>query len=218
MKTVKRISAVFFAVAIMIVTLAVSAETVNAAGFHAVTFLYGAKAYTTVVADGGYAVPPTDTYVPGYTFLGWVGDYTNVKEDRTILGAYAPVCAVTTHTVKFIDGLTGETYFKQEVQHGFAACPPVPPCHPGFVFVGYEGTYNEVTCSRTIIAKYVPACGYYPYFCFGKPCMYPCVPQPAPLPECVQQVVDHNTEVINSITNQNVEDVLAQVLPEVFAQ
>ena len=56
---------------------------------HTVTFLYGTKSFAEPVVDGGNAIAPTDTYVAGYSFMGWVGSLTNVTEDRIILGSYA---------------------------------------------------------------------------------------------------------------------------------
>ncbi|MCR5301211.1 MAG: hypothetical protein K6E49_02095 [Lachnospiraceae bacterium] len=69
---------------------------------HTVTFIYGTKCFAEPVAHGGIAIAPTDTYVAGYNFTGWVGNLFNVTEDRMILGAYAPVPApvVVCNTVK----------------------------------------------------------------------------------------------------------------------
>ncbi len=56
---------------------------------HNVTFIYGLKSVTVQVPHGGNAAVPTDTFVPGYQFISWVGSAANVTEDRVILGAYA---------------------------------------------------------------------------------------------------------------------------------
>ncbi len=59
---------------------------------HTVTFMYGTKIFPELVFHGGNAIAPTDTYVPGYSFMGWVGgSLYNVTEDRIILGSYAVV-------------------------------------------------------------------------------------------------------------------------------
>lgn len=55
---------------------------------HTVTFCYGTKMVQQQVKHGENAVPPIDTAVPGYAFSAWVGNATNVTEDRIILGAY----------------------------------------------------------------------------------------------------------------------------------
>ena len=55
---------------------------------HNVTYIYGSKTVTVPVVHGGNATIPTDTAVPGYKFISWVGSAVNVTEDRVILGAY----------------------------------------------------------------------------------------------------------------------------------
>ncbi len=56
---------------------------------HTVTFLYGTKTFAEPVYHGDNAIPPTDTFVPGYIFGGWVGNLFNITEDRIILGLYS---------------------------------------------------------------------------------------------------------------------------------
>lgn len=55
---------------------------------HTVTFCYGTKMVQQQVKHGENAVVPIDTAVPGYAFSQWIGNATNVTEDRIILGAY----------------------------------------------------------------------------------------------------------------------------------
>ena len=43
---------------------------------HNVTYIYGLKSITVQVAHGANAPQPTDTYVDGYNFKGWVGSRT----------------------------------------------------------------------------------------------------------------------------------------------
>ena len=71
-------------------TIALKPADVSAAPkVHTVTFLYGTKTFPEPVFHGANAIAPTDTYIEGYTFLGWVGNIYNVTEDRIILGSYA---------------------------------------------------------------------------------------------------------------------------------
>jgi len=72
----------------MIVTTLCSTNVFAKANVHNVTFLYGTKMITQQVKHGKNAVVPTDTDVAGYAFVGWIGNATNVTEDRIILGAY----------------------------------------------------------------------------------------------------------------------------------
>ena len=79
-------------------------------GSHNVTYVYGLKSVTVPVAHGQNAPLPTDTYVPGYTFVSWVGNTMNVTEDRVILGAYnkeaapQPYCNFETYTGGYRSG------------------------------------------------------------------------------------------------------------------
>ncbi len=60
---------------------------------HNVTFIYGLKSVTVQVDHGKNAPVPTDTAVPGFQFVSWIGNAANVTEDRVILGAYSPTAA-----------------------------------------------------------------------------------------------------------------------------
>lgn len=131
---------------------------------HTVTFKYNVKTVQYTVEHGCSVLPPTDTYYPGYIFLGWTGDATNVTEDRIILGAYSKVDAIPataqpqkddkTYIVKFVDGLTDGVYFTQEVMAGKDANPVDVPYHTGWHFARYEGNYQCVDSDRTITAIY----------------------------------------------------------------
>lgn len=217
MKAVKRISAVLLAVAIMFVTLMASASSVKAAGLHTVTFLYGTKSYVTVVPDGGVAFPPSDVEVPGYTFVGWVGDCMNVTEDRIILGAYVPSgsgCVTGAYTVKFVDGLTGQVYDTQGVALHGNARPICPPVHDGFTFVGFDKDYRDITGNVTIVAKYVatalfhkyfPCYGYWWYGYFPYYGYYPYAPYCGITAECVKNAANAQAESINEFIEESME-------------
>lgn len=132
---------------------------------HTVTFMYGTNKVVMTVDHGTSALPPSDTEVPGYTFLGWVGNPMDVTEDRVILGAYfrndtpAPASVPaqdngTTFTVKFVDSLTGANYYNQTVSAGSDANPPELPHHDGWHFDHYEGSYQCVDSNRTVTAVF----------------------------------------------------------------
>lgn len=161
----KRISKLVVALTICVsMVLGVSIYT-KADVTHKVTFLYGTKAYSVDVPDGCSALPPTDTYVPGYNFMGWVGSFINVKSDITVLGAYDKVATPAptptpapaqqkTYEVRFVDSLTGAQYYHQTVSEGAYANPPEVPYHPGYHFEGYDGSFTNVNSDRTIYVKY----------------------------------------------------------------
>lgn len=108
---------------------------VQAAAVHNVTFQYGSKTYVTQVADGGTAIPPTDTYVPGYVFSGWVGNATNVKSDVVIIGAYIKTDAVTTNYSE-----PANTQYNYKVNSNVSA----PAINAGGLKQGVAGQYCAV--------------------------------------------------------------------------
>lgn len=172
MTAIKKLIKIFVAFNVAVAILLGLSVPTLAAQKHKVTFIYGTKSYVAVVDEGCTALPPTDTYVPGYVFMGWVGNSTNVKSDLTILGAYsrvdtpAPIPAPAptpapalpqqsrTYCVKFVDSLTGGTYWNQTVSEGADANPPEVPYHTGYHFDGYDGTFTNVHSDRTIYARY----------------------------------------------------------------
>ncbi|MCR5686741.1 MAG: InlB B-repeat-containing protein [Lachnospiraceae bacterium] len=81
------------AAAVIVATAGIKVDA-SAKTMHNVTFIYGTKVITVPVAHGKNAPVPTDTAVPGYLFLSWVGSAANVTEDRVILGAYAKAGAL----------------------------------------------------------------------------------------------------------------------------
>lgn len=96
MKTRTGILKVIISMLVAIALIIPNVALVGAGQLHNVTFMYGTKSVVVPVEHGGTAITPLDTAVPGYTFVGWVGDASNVTEDRTILGAYIKNDAVST--------------------------------------------------------------------------------------------------------------------------
>jgi|GEM_PF-274247 AhpC/TSA family. len=66
------------------------------------------------------------------------------------LGHPGEYCMIT-----FIDGLTNEVIANVAVAHGGSTVPPAPPEHPGYLFSGWEGNYQNVTENTTVIAIYI---------------------------------------------------------------
>lgn len=67
----------------------------------------------------------------------------------------------TFRSVSFIDGHTGELILRLSVPNGADAVPPEPPEHEGYVFIGWEGDYLNVTEDRIVTAVYVRANDYH---------------------------------------------------------
>ena len=109
-KTIKKILIAALMVASFTLVFKVSDVSAATPKVHTVTFFYGTKCFAEPVFHGANAIAPTDTYVAGYNFLGWVGgSLFNVTEDRVCLGSYAacpaPVvyCTPTTKEEKHDD-------------------------------------------------------------------------------------------------------------------
>lgn len=60
----------------------------------------------------------------------------------------------TTHTVTFIDPITGEVIAEVEVEHGEAAEAPEAPAHDWHTFTGWDADFSEVTEDITVTAQY----------------------------------------------------------------
>lgn len=109
----------------------------------------GGGELTQSVAIGGNATPPTCERT-GYKFTGWDKAYTNITSDTTITAQWERL----KYTVTFnLDGgtRTGGGALSQTIYYGKDATPPIcsrTQCN----FVGWEGTYTNVTSNRTITA------------------------------------------------------------------
>lgn len=171
MNIIKKFSKAILATAVAACVLSTTAIPTFAAGKHTVTFMYGTKCVQQVVDDGCNALPPTDTYAPGFVFTGWVGNTVNVKCDSIVYGSYvkvptqpvapAPVIqpsvpniCPTTYQVVFKDGLTGAEFYHQTVSAGADATGPEVPHHDGYHFDHFDGSFTNVTSDRTITAIY----------------------------------------------------------------
>lgn len=83
---------------------------------------------------------------------GWyeieVGMYSNALTVK-------PNFKINSYNVTFVDGL-GNTLKTQNVNYGSNATPPANPIREGYVFNGWNGSYNNVNSSRTITAIWKP--------------------------------------------------------------
>ena len=120
---------------------------------HNVTYVYGEKSVTYKVAHGQNAPVPTDTYVPGYTFVNWTGSAANVTEDRVILGAYTKDNAAANSTADLYRAASYTTDYKFKVNDNKSAPWPewwkdlnMPKGQPGVTcavhwYNGWNGEY-----------------------------------------------------------------------------
>ena len=59
-----------------------------------------------------------------------------------------------THTVTFVDPITGEVIAEATVNHGEAAEAPEAPAHEWYTFTGWDADFSEVTEDITVTAQY----------------------------------------------------------------
>ena len=123
---------------------------------HTVTFkdgLTGATISTATVEHGADAVFPTAPTHEGYTFTGWSSDGKNITEDTTITAVYTEI-SIVTHTVTFMDGVTGLAFDTATVEHGGDAVFPTAPTHEGYTFTAWSSDGKNITADTTITAQY----------------------------------------------------------------
>ena len=108
------------------------------------------------IARGGYVFAPSDPVRDGFTFLGWdPAVLTDLMTDTTFTAQYSS--GIVTHTVAFFDWDGTQIGEDQEVGHGEAATPPANPSREGYIFVGWDTAFDNVTEDLAIHASYVLA-------------------------------------------------------------
>ncbi len=108
------------------------------------------------IARGGYVFAPADPVRDGSTFLGWdPAVFTGLTTDTTFTAQYSS--GIVTHTVSFFDWDNTQIGEDQEVVHGEAATPPANPSREGYIFVGWDTAFDNVTDDLTVHASYVPS-------------------------------------------------------------
>lgn len=106
---------------------------------------------------------PTRT---GYVFLGWseeADDIVDVDNEQTTYTipdqdiTLTAVWEIIEYTVTFeYDVFSGDaTFDTQYVEYGSNATLPTPPTLPGYSFVGWTGSVENITADTTIVARYV---------------------------------------------------------------
>lgn len=102
------------------------------------------------IFQGDDAVAPEVPYRPGYRFIGWDADYTNVQANIVVNALYEEV----NYTVQFVDDDDTPMGPAQTVPEGSAAVPPTEPARVGFSFAGWDHDFSAVTEDMTVKAIY----------------------------------------------------------------
>lgn len=109
--------------------------------------------FATNVLKGTSQIPyPPDPVKPGYAFLGWEGTVSNLVEDSTLSATWKEG-AIQFFTVRFVDW-DGATLQESSIQEGYAAEAPADPSRDGYVFLGWDTPFDEITEDTVITARY----------------------------------------------------------------
>ena len=104
---------------------------------------------TQEVTQNAAAVAPSTPVKLGYNFDHWDQDFSSVTEDMTITAIFT----VKTFIVKFVDW-NNSILSSQTVEYGASATAPTNPTREGYVFDGWNGSYENVVSNVTITAIY----------------------------------------------------------------
>ena len=102
------------------------------------------------VNHGDSATPPANPSRVGYDFSGWEGTYTNITSNVDIKATYT----IKTYTVRFLDW-DNTVLNTQTINHGSNATPPSYPTRDGYINIGWNRNYTNVTGNIDIVAQYV---------------------------------------------------------------
>lgn len=104
---------------------------------------------TETVEYGKAATAPDDPNREGYTFTGWNKDFSCVTENLCVTATYD----INRYTVKFCDW--NEMVIKTEtVEHGSSATAPEDPVREGYIFIGWDTDFTNVTSNLVVMAQY----------------------------------------------------------------
>lgn len=123
------------------------------------------------VPYGGNATQPADPVVEGKRFVGWDGSFTNITEETTISAIFEDDASVTTASTSVTFDTTETTtsdsrmftvtvvvngnVTTQQVAYGGSAVLPAVNI-PGYVFMGWDRSPDNITENCTITAILVP--------------------------------------------------------------
>jgi len=115
-----------------------------------VTFFHldGSVYQSASVAYNGSVSPPDAPTLAGKTFIQWSEATSLVRSDLSVYPQYE----TARYDVRFLD--QGEVLKEQTVEHGNDATPPIMN-KTGHQFIGWDGSYANVTSSVDLVARWV---------------------------------------------------------------
>lgn len=109
---------------------------------------------TQTVAWGANAVPPTHIERDGYTFSGWLPEYTDVSRDMDVIAQYKKTDEIVIkYTVRFLD-YDDKVLYTQEVLPGADCITPAQPTRDGYTFKGWRPAITNITKDTDTYAQY----------------------------------------------------------------
>lgn len=118
---------------------------------HIVTFKdsFGNVLKTETVFEGDSAIAPKLEDHPGYKFVGWDKEFTNITSSITVTAIYTQ----SQYTVKFLDK-DGNLIKEVKVDEGENVTPPTAPEVEGYKFIKWDTDTINVTSDLIISAIY----------------------------------------------------------------
>ncbi len=90
-----------------------------------------------------------------YTFANWDKTFTNIKSDTTITAVYDKVVNVYTVTFYYHNENYEQVSVKVDAEYGTAVEAPEVPAHSnGYVFIGWDDSFDFITGNKVITAQY----------------------------------------------------------------
>ncbi|NLK24305.1 MAG: InlB B-repeat-containing protein [Clostridiales bacterium] len=101
------------------------------------------------VEYGNSAIAPTVPNDPAYTFLKWDRDYSIITANTVVNGVYS----INEYKVSFVD-YDDKLLSMQTVKYGDSAIAPKSPVREGYIFKGWDKSFNRVTSSIKVEPVY----------------------------------------------------------------
>lgn len=143
-------------------TTTAAATTTTTNVYHYVTVVIDGEETIQEVPHGGNAEKPEDPQIDGLKFIGWDGSFENITEDTIITAMFDEVFDSgnssddnnnsnngIVHTVTVVIGDKSTTL---QVAHGESANLPATINIEGYVFMGWDKDYTNITEDVTITA------------------------------------------------------------------
>ena len=108
------------------------------------------------IRHGQSAQAPEPPALLGYVFTGWDTDFSNVTSNLTVKALYAEKeVKYTGHKYKVVfKNWNGKNLSVQSVEHNTGATEPEIPTREGYVFVGWDKDFSNITSNLVVTALF----------------------------------------------------------------